>query len=167
MIECKKALDENNWNIQLAFKTIKKNSISAYPKKSDRISNFRVIYPQKQDNKLYYLAVSCETDFVQRNDQFLISITNIVNSWIDNNHIDNESLYLLAYQFQENIKIIEANTIDLDLFDVFGFDLIGTSYTTRTQTLFYEKLGICTKGIANQNEANIYNRISNNIRVIK
>ena len=72
MMDCKKALQEANGNIEKAMEVLRKNGIAKAQKKSGRSASDGVIIPYiHPGSKLgVLLEVNCETDFVARTEAF-------------------------------------------------------------------------------------------------
>ena len=72
MMDCKKALESTNGNVEKALEYLRKSGIAKAEKKSGRSTMDGVIeYYIHQGSKLgVLLEVNCETDFVARTDQF-------------------------------------------------------------------------------------------------
>ena len=72
LMDCKKALTENQGNLDLAVDWLRKKGVASAAKKADRAANEGVvaqhIVPGSKVGVL--LEVNCETDFVAKNDQF-------------------------------------------------------------------------------------------------
>ena len=72
MMDCKKALEECDYNIETAMDILRKNGIAKAQKKSGRAAKDGVIVPFiHPGSKLGVLVeINCETDFVARTDGF-------------------------------------------------------------------------------------------------
>ena len=72
MMDCKKALEESNFDIDKAMNTLRKNGIAKAKKKEGRDAKDGVIIPYiHPGSKLGVLVeINCETDFVARTDTF-------------------------------------------------------------------------------------------------
>ena len=72
MMDCKKALDESNFDIDKAMNILRKNGIAKAKKKAGRDAKDGVIVPYiHPGSKLGVLVeINCETDFVARTDGF-------------------------------------------------------------------------------------------------
>jgi elongation factor Ts len=72
MMECKKALTENQGNIEAAVKWLREKGISKAEKKAERSTKEGVVYSYiHSNNKVGVLIeINCETDFVARTDDF-------------------------------------------------------------------------------------------------
>ncbi len=72
MLECKKALDEAENDLEKAVELLRKKGISKAAKRADRQANEGVIKTKISDDgrKAYILELNSETDFVARNEKF-------------------------------------------------------------------------------------------------
>ncbi|OZU90292.1 elongation factor Ts [Virgibacillus indicus] len=70
MMDCKKALQETEGNIDKAIDYLREKGISKAAKKADRIAAEGSTYIEVDNNTAVLLEVNCETDFVTKNDQF-------------------------------------------------------------------------------------------------
>ena len=71
MMECKKALQEAGGDYEKAEKILKELGLAAAAKRSGRATEEGRIFTRVDDNKAGILEVSCETDFVARNKDFI------------------------------------------------------------------------------------------------
>ncbi len=74
MLDCKKALAENNDDVDAAIKWLREKGILKAQKKQDRETNEGVISLYNHENSLNSFSlckIKCETDFVAKNDDFL------------------------------------------------------------------------------------------------
>lgn len=70
MMDCKKALQETDGDIDKAIDYLREKGISKAAKKADRIAAEGSAYVEVEGNDAVLLEVNCETDFVTKNDQF-------------------------------------------------------------------------------------------------
>ncbi|MFD2657173.1 translation elongation factor Ts [Gracilibacillus thailandensis] len=70
MMDCKKALQETDGDIEQAIDYLREKGISKAAKKADRIAAEGSAYVEVSGNEAVLLEVNCETDFVTKNDQF-------------------------------------------------------------------------------------------------
>ncbi|HRE89311.1 MAG TPA: translation elongation factor Ts [Myxococcota bacterium] len=72
MMDCKKALEESNGNLQAAIEWLQKKQLSSAGKKAGRIAAEGIIHAYiHQGGRIGVLVeVNCETDFVARNEDF-------------------------------------------------------------------------------------------------
>ena len=74
MLDCKKALSENNDDLDAAIKWLREKGILKAQKKQDRETNEGVISFYNHENSLNSFSlckIKCETDFVAKNEDFL------------------------------------------------------------------------------------------------
>ena len=73
LMDCKKALEEANGDIDLAIEELRKTSGIKASKKSGRSAADGLIGITNKDKDLFMIEVNCETDFVARDDSYIIS----------------------------------------------------------------------------------------------
>ena len=72
MMDCKRALVETNGNIEEAVTWLREKGIAKAAKKSDRIAAEGIVTYEQKDNKAIVFELNSETDFVAKNQLFLI-----------------------------------------------------------------------------------------------
>jgi elongation factor Ts len=70
MMDCKKALAENDGNLEAAVDWLRKKGLAAAAKKAGRVAAEGLVAVVSGDKKGVLVEVNSETDFVARNDQF-------------------------------------------------------------------------------------------------
>lgn len=70
ILDCKKALDETNGDLEAAVDWLRKKGISKAAKKSGRVAAEGIIALKSEGTKAVLVEVNSETDFVARNEQF-------------------------------------------------------------------------------------------------
>lgn len=70
MMDCKKALQETDGDMDQAVDYLREKGISKAAKKADRIAAEGSAYTLTEGNTAVLFEVNCETDFVTKNDQF-------------------------------------------------------------------------------------------------
>lgn len=70
MMECKKALEETNGDMDAAIELLRKKGLAKAAKKADRETFEGGIKVLVEGNKAYIVSVSCETDFLANSDRF-------------------------------------------------------------------------------------------------
>ncbi len=90
MMDCKKALEEANGDYEKANEIIRKKGQLVAAKRADReATEGAVLAKTNADSTFGALSVlSCETDFVAKNDQFVQFATSILNAAIENKPAD-------------------------------------------------------------------------------
>ena len=71
MMECKKALEEANGNLEEAIKNLRKSSALKAEKKASRTAVEGIITSKISDNEITFVEVNCETDFVAKDENFI------------------------------------------------------------------------------------------------
>ena len=69
--DCKNALDENNGDIEKSIEFLRKKGIAKANKKMERVAADGLISICEQENKFSILEVNSETDFVEKNNEFI------------------------------------------------------------------------------------------------
>ena len=77
MLDCKKALEENNGDLNASIDWLREKGISKAAKKADRIAAEGVAAILTNDTKAVIIEVNSETDFVAKNDEFKEFVTNL------------------------------------------------------------------------------------------
>ena len=70
--DCSSALDESKGDIDKAIEILRVKGISKASKKMSRSANEGVISISENDQKTSILEINCETDFVAKNEDFII-----------------------------------------------------------------------------------------------
>ncbi len=71
VMQCKKALEETNGDIEKALMLLKKKSSDAATKKADRDTGAGRVAVANNESKTAVVTLYCETDFVAKNDDFV------------------------------------------------------------------------------------------------
>ena len=71
MMECKKALEEANGNLEEAIKNLRKSSALKAEKKASRTAVEGIIISKISDKEITFVEVNCETDFVAKDENFI------------------------------------------------------------------------------------------------
>jgi elongation factor Ts len=87
MMDCRKALTETNGDFEAAIDWLRKHGQKVAAKRSDREAKEGVVIAQTTpDNKTgIVVCVSCETDFVSKNTDFVAFVQSIADAAINNN----------------------------------------------------------------------------------
>lgn len=70
MMDCKKALEEANGDIELAIENMRKSGQAKAAKKAGRIAAEGVIFARTEGNVAVMIELNCETDFVSKDAGF-------------------------------------------------------------------------------------------------
>jgi elongation factor Ts len=87
MMDCRKALTETNGDFEAAIDWLRKHGQKVAAKRSDREAKEGVVIAKTTpDNKTGFIVlVSCETDFVSKNDDFVSFAQSIADAAVENN----------------------------------------------------------------------------------
>ncbi len=87
MMDCRKALTETNGDFEAAIDWLRKQGQKVAAKRSDREAKEGVIIAKTSaDNKTgFVVCISCETDFVSKNADFVAFATSIADAAVSNN----------------------------------------------------------------------------------
>jgi len=97
MMECKKALVENNGDIEVAMEWLRKSGLAKADKKAGRVAaEGRIVAAQANGNAVL-VEVNCETDFVTKNPDFVKFSDNVAEIALKSGANDAEALKAAAY----------------------------------------------------------------------
>lgn len=91
MLDCKKALDATEGNMDKAIDWLREKGISKAAKKEARIAAEGISDIVVAGNKAVILEVNSETDFVAKNEEFTTFVKNVANAILKNDVTDMES----------------------------------------------------------------------------
>jgi elongation factor Ts len=120
MMECKKALEAANGDIELAIEELRKKGLAKAAKKADRETSEGAISIEKDGDKTYVVSISCETDFLANSDNFKSMVSAVISYLKENGAESKEAAQEMinkeyALELGENLqlrdyKIISGNT---------------------------------------------------------
>jgi elongation factor Ts len=115
MMNCKKALEDNNGNYEKAIETLRLKGMATADKKSSRNTNEGLIYSYiHTGSKLgILLEVNCETDFVARRPEFVELAKNISMQIASNFDIEVISMADISDSMKDETKRFESAKEDL------------------------------------------------------
>ncbi len=134
MLDCKKALDATDGNIEKAIDWLREKGISKAAKKADRIAAEGICQIKTEGNTTVILEVNSETDFVAKNEEF----TNFVNylsdiilnndvttveevlNLTDNGETINDKLIAITAKIGEKISLRRFQKVTKNDSEVFG-----------------------------------------------
>ena len=96
MLDCKKALEATNGNLDEAINWLREKGISKAAKKADRIAAEGIAAILEKGNTACIIEVNSETDFVAKNEEFTDMVNIILNAIIDNDVEDGNVDSVLA-----------------------------------------------------------------------
>lgn len=79
MMDCKKALNETNGNMEEAMEFLRKNGQAKAEKKASRIAAEGIVKVVSKDNVAAIVEVNSETDFVAKNEKFQVYVEKVAD----------------------------------------------------------------------------------------
>jgi elongation factor Ts len=104
MMECKKALTENDGNIEAAADWLRKTGLAKADKKANRIAAEGRIAMAQSGNQAVLVEINSETDFVAKDESFLAFATDVAQAALTSDVQDVDSL--------KTVKTSNGNTVD-------------------------------------------------------
>ncbi|KST69111.1 translation elongation factor Ts [Mastigocoleus testarum] len=107
MMDCKKALKQNDGDIEKSIEWLRQKGIASAGKKSDRVAAEGLVdtYIEPSGRVGNLLEVNCQTDFVARNEAFKSLVQSLAKQASKSDSVD--SLLSSAYVEDESIKVEE------------------------------------------------------------
>ena len=118
LMDCKKALTEANGDAKEAEKILKEKGLAAVAKRAERATSEGRVFVRTQDKKIALIEVTCETDFVANNADFiaagekLLDIT-FANGYTQVEQAHKDVLLDLATKTRENMTVAKVNVINI------------------------------------------------------
>ena len=118
MMECKKALTECNGDIAEAEKSLKEKGLAAMAKRSERATSERRLFIRQDGNKIAVIELTCETDFVAKNADFIAVGEKMLDVTLAKGYTKVEAeheeiLEPLKVSIRENMKIAKVEVFDV------------------------------------------------------
>jgi len=94
MLDCKKALEQTNGDVEEAIDFLRKKGIGKAAKKTDRLASEGLLglIINSDNSKASLVEVNSETDFVAKNDGFITLVEDIANHVLDNDFSNTDEL---------------------------------------------------------------------------
>ncbi|MGE0173827.1 MAG: translation elongation factor Ts [Oligoflexales bacterium] len=142
MMECKKALQENNGDLEKAIVWLRERGMSRAAKKADRVAaeGMVEVYVNEDKNAGVVVEINCETDFVSKNNDFInfakdvaaLALKNKANSTekllalpLKNGQSVEQTITNLIATIGENIKIRRVSVLTSDNGTIVGYSHMG------------------------------------------
>ena len=104
MMECKKALVENNGDIEVAMEWLRKSGLAKADKKAGRVAAEGRIVAAQAGGKAVLVEVNCETDFVTKNPDFVKFSDTVADVALKSGAADIDALKAAAYPGASNVE---------------------------------------------------------------
>lgn len=125
MMDCKKALKENDGDIDKAVRWLKEQGIAKSAKKSGRIAAEGLAAVKTAGNLGVLVELNAETDFVAKNDKFLDLLETITEAIINNNPVNLEEAKALEVDGKTlNDLIVDATATIGERIDLRRFETL-------------------------------------------
>ncbi len=124
--DCKSALIEANWDLDLAQEVLKKAWAIKAAKKADRNTNEWIVRVKSENWVVVWVRLACETDFVSKNEQFIWFADKILDKLLsfdienikDINDLSEDKLKELNDIVSEAVSVVWENVKLLDVFKI-------------------------------------------------
>lgn len=118
MMDCKKALNEAGGDFDRAEEILKELGLAAVAKRAGRATEEGRVFSYVSDSAAGILEISCETDFVARNEEFAAKGAELIQTAVEKNlSADADELTTpvaeLAATIKENMTVRRLQIIDL------------------------------------------------------
>ena len=104
MMECKKALVENNGDIEVAMEWLRKSGLAKADKKAGRVAAEGRIVAAQAGGKAVLVEVNCETDFVTKNPDFVKFSDTVADVALSSGAADIQALNAAAYPGSASVE---------------------------------------------------------------
>lgn len=104
MMECKKALVENNGDIEAAMEWLRKSGLAKADKKASRVAAEGRIVAAQAPGKAVLVEINCETDFVAKDASFLKFSDSVADVALNSGAADIDALKAAAYPGAANVE---------------------------------------------------------------
>lgn len=104
MMECKKALVENNGDIEAAMEWLRKSGLAKADKKASRVAAEGRIVAAQAPGKAVLVEINCETDFVAKDASFLKFSDTVADVALNSGAADIDALKAAAYPGAANVE---------------------------------------------------------------
>ncbi|NLC65247.1 MAG: elongation factor Ts [Erysipelothrix sp.] len=127
MLDCKKALEANEGDVDKAIVWLREKGIASAQKKAGRIAAEGLSNVLISDNKAVVVELNSETDFVAKNEQFLALVDKVSHAILDNDPKINEDVLAL---------VVDGETIN---------DLVINATATIGEKITFRRFAVLTK----------------------
>jgi elongation factor Ts len=111
MMECKKALTENNGDIDTAAEWLRKSGLAKADKKADRIAAEGRIAVAQDGGKAVLVEINSETDFVAKDENFIAFANSVAQAALASGATDVETLKAAKLASGESVEETRAAAI--------------------------------------------------------
>ena len=121
MMDCKRALEESDGDIEIAIENLRKSSGMKAAKKAGRIAADGLVGVSVTETRSVLVEVNCETDFAARDENFVAFVERVVSLIADAGNNDIQALLdngleaereALVQKIGENVSVRRAEVLD-------------------------------------------------------
>lgn len=109
MMDCKKALEANDNDIEKAIDWLRSNGIAKAAKKSDRIAAEGLTAVSQKNNTAVILEINSETDFVAKNEKFIALVNKVIDFLFDKKPKTVEEALAKIVDGQDTLEVVLAS----------------------------------------------------------
>ena len=127
MMDCKKALQESNGDVEAAIDFLRKKGQKIAAKRGDRDAKEGLVIAKSAGNSGYLLCLNCETDFVAKNNDFSVLANSLVDLAINTSSSSLEELSTKNYPGSDlsvSDKITEQSGVIGEKIQISAFEKI-------------------------------------------
>lgn len=111
MMECKRALQETDGDLEAAVELMRKTGLAKADKKASRVATEGLITVQQTAQSIAMVEVNCETDFVARHEDFQAFVKAIIDLILQQNPATLDDLMALPLHDGENVEQVRRGLI--------------------------------------------------------
>ena len=104
MMECKKALEESNGDVETAIDNLRKSGQAKAAKKAGNIAADGAIIIAQGDKKAFLVEINCQTDFVAKDESFTAFAEKVANIALENDTTDVAAIADLPYGDGQSVE---------------------------------------------------------------
>lgn len=117
MMDCKKALEQAEGNMDEALKILKEKGLADAKKRADRVTKEGGVFIAEKNKKIAIALVGCETDFVSGNDIFVENASAIAEKIAESGNVDtgayDAQIQDIISKTKENVELKKAACFDI------------------------------------------------------
>ncbi|MCC5915889.1 MAG: elongation factor Ts [Cryomorphaceae bacterium] len=134
MMDCKKALTESNGDFEEAINILRKKGQKVAANRADRETSEGCALAAVNSDSSFgaIVAISCETDFVAKNDNFVALTQSILDLAMEHKPADAEALKALSLDGKISVgeKLIEQNGVIGEKIELAAYETLNAPYVS-------------------------------------
>lgn len=119
MLDCKKALTDANGDVAEAEKILKEKGLAAVAKRAERATSEGRIFIRQVENKIAIAELTCETDFVAKNSDFIATGEKILDLIFSNGYtkvekeLEDVVVEAAGTKLRENMTLRKVDVVEV------------------------------------------------------